>query len=486
TAADLRTRLFIVADDSMRGRLTGSPGMRATSDYIVRELTRLGVRPAGDNGTYLARVPVTRDVNAITASARSAAGAEVAVGSTDLGLLSGVGGLPGHPRPSGEGPVVFGGYMADPGITAAQELQPAQLQGAALVVRYGAVPGTTPTSMRLDLGRLIGPASPLAALFLVVEGSDLEQAWSYVRSSSGSMKLASAAGADTTGGGGPAVFLITPAAAERLTGQPLAGARQPRAGLGTFRYALNRSTQQVDAWNVVGVIPGSDPRRAGEYVAVGAHYDHIGVTDPVNGDSIDNGADDDGSGTVSVLEIVERFASLPQARRPARSILAVWHVGEEEGLLGSEYFTDHPTVARDSIVAQLNIDMIGRNSPDSLYLVGSRRVSTALGTLVEAANARQAHPFRLDYTFDAPGHPEQIYCRSDHYSYARYGIPVTFFTTGLHPDYHKPSDEPQKIDYDKLARVASFIGDALQDVGNAAARPKVDQPVPPLGTPCKQ
>jgi Zn-dependent M28 family amino/carboxypeptidase len=265
-----------------------------------------------------------------------------------------------------------------------------------------------------------------------------------------------------------------------MIGRPLAQATRPMADLGAFRYALRRTSSPIQAFNVVGVLPGADAARRGEYVAIGSHYDHDGIGQPVDGDSIYNGADDDGSGTVAMLEIAERLVRQP----PARSVLFVWHTAEEKGLLGSEAFTRTPTVPRESIVAQLNIDMIGRNTPDSVYLVGSRRLSTELGELVEAVNRTQARPFAFDYSFDAPNHPERIYCRSDHYNYARYGIPVTFFTTGLHDQYHKPQDEAHLIDYDKLARVTQLIADIGVEVANRPARPRVDQPVPPLGTPC--
>jgi Zn-dependent M28 family amino/carboxypeptidase len=162
-----------------------------------------------------------------------------------------------------------------------------------------------------------------------------------------------------------------------------------------------------------------------------------------------------------VLEIAEALASAPA--KPKRSILFIWHAGEEEGLWGSEYFTDHPTVPRDSIVAELNIDMIGRGRADDvkgggpgyLQLIGSRRLSTELGDLVEAVVKTEPTSFKLDYQYDANGHPQQYYCRSDHYEYARYGIPIVFFSTGGHRDYHQVTDEPQYIDYDQLARVAS-------------------------------
>ncbi len=227
------------------------------------------------------------------------------------------------------------------------------------------------------------------------------------------------------------------------------------------------------AYNVVGVVRGSDPTLARTYVALGAHYDHIGVVAPVNGDSIANGADDDGSGSVSLLAIAR---SLAQGPRPKRSTLFVWHVGEEKGLLGSSWFVDHPTVPIDSIVAQLNADMIGRNAPSLLYIVGPNAApggqSKRLGAIVDSVNAAEAPPFSINREWDSATHPEHIYERSDHFNYARKGIPIVFFTTGLHDDYHKPSDEPQKIDYDKMARVARLMRDVALAVGDSPRRPR--------------
>jgi hypothetical protein len=295
------------------------------------------------------------------------------------------------------------------------------------------------------------------------------------------------------------------------------------------------------ARNVVAILRGSDPVLKDEFVAIGAHNDHIGVREtavdhdslraynfeltrlgapvwdrssrarrdslkavihinvdslrklhPARRDSISNGADDDGSGTVTVLEIAEALAAMPV--KPKRSILFVWHTAEEKGLLGSKWFTENPTVPRGQIVAQLNMDMVGRGSatdiagggPDYLQLVGSRRVSTELGDIVEAVNAASPRPFKFDYQFDANGHPERIYCRSDHYNYARYGIPITFFTTGLHPDYHQVTDEPQYIDYEHMTRVADFVRDIAINVANLDHRPKVDKPVGDPAAACVQ
>jgi Zn-dependent M28 family amino/carboxypeptidase len=209
-------------------------------------------------------------------------------------------------------------------------------------------------------------------------------------------------------------------------------------------------------------------------------------------DSIFNGADDDGSGTAAALEIAEAFAKAPV--RPKRSLLFIWHAGEEKGLWGSEYFTDHPTVPRDSIVTELNMDMIGRGGPHDeknggpgyLQLIGSKRLSTELGDIVEDVGKHESLPFRFDYSYDANGHPQQYYCRSDHYEYARYGIPITFFSTGGHRDYHQVTDEPQYIDYQQLARVATLVYDVASRVANLDHRLVVDKPKPDPHGQCRQ
>ena len=210
-------------------------------------------------------------------------------------------------------------------------------------------------------------------------------------------------------------------------------------------------------------------------------------------DSIYNGADDDGSGSMGVLEI----ARVPRVAHRGRSarMLFVWHVGEEEGLFGSEYFTDHPTVPRDSIVAQLNMDMIGRggaadvtgNNKDGGKLRGGPATcssSARAGCPRELGEPgrdgephRQATASRFDYSMDANGHPQNIYCRSDHYEYARYGIPIIFFTTGGHADYHQVTDEPQYIDYDRAAQVSGLVA----DLAPAGGRPRP----PPRGRPAQ-
>jgi hypothetical protein len=290
------------------------------------------------------------------------------------------------------------------------------------------------------------------------------------------------------------------------------------------------TTHRAPARNVVAVLAGSDPVLKNQYVSITAHNDHIGYTQapvdhdslkafnlvvrplgqdspnrpalpdelprirsildslrrlhPPRLDSIRNGADDDGSGTIALIELAEAFAR--SGVKPKRSILFVSHTAEEKGLLGSEYFTDHPTVPRDSIVAEIDVDMIGRGGardikgggPAYLEVVGLRRLSNDLGDWLEAANAKQATPFVFNYEYDAPGHPQQYYCRADHYSYARYGIPSVSLSRGAHVDYHMITDEPQYIDYPDYARLVQMVFDGSMAIANADHRPRLSVPKP--------
>ena len=334
-----------------------------------------------------------------------------------------------------------------------------------------------------------------------------------------------------------------------MLGGPVADATKGMAGKRVTTNIRFTDTRRPLGRNVVAILEGSDPKLRDEYVAIGAHNDHVGFnTRPVDHDSLKafmavvrpqgadnpptqatpeqmarvraltdaarklrgarldsiyNGADDDGSGSVSVLEIAEAFAALKPTDRPKRSIIFVWHAGEEAGLWGSDYFTEHPTVPREQIVAQLNMDMVGRGratdvtgsamdggllhgGPGYLQLVGSRRLSTELGDLMEDVNRTQRLGFRFDYAIDANGHPQNIYCRSDHYMYARWGIPVVFMTTGGHADYHQVTDEPQYIDYAHMAQIGRLVTAAATRVANLDHRIVVDQPKPDPRGACVQ
>jgi Zn-dependent M28 family amino/carboxypeptidase len=226
--------------------------------------------------------------------------------------------------------------------------------------------------------------------------------------------------------------------------------------------------QQTTPPNVIAVVRGSDPALRDEYVVLSAHFDHVGIGRAVGGDSIYNGADDNASGTAALLEIAKAFSNSPE--RPRRSIMFLHVSGEEKGLLGSRWFSDHPTVPVRQIVANFNVDMIGRNSPDSIAVIG-KKYST-LGSLVDRTAV--SHPeLGLTVTDDLwPG--QQFFFRSDHFNFARVEIPALFFFAGEHDDYHEASDHADKIDADKAARVARLIYYSVQAVANDPQKPTWD------------
>ncbi|GAC1647137.1 MAG: hypothetical protein NVS4B3_00710 [Gemmatimonadaceae bacterium] len=524
SASDLMTRLYIFADDSMMGREAGTEGNFKATAYIEREVRKMGLQPAGDSGTFFQTLPfVTRSV---------AEGPTLGTGGhplsawVDFAPLAGGG---AKRRGFAGAHILFAGALGDTSVT----LSPDQIAGKFVIIS-----GTRALEQRglFVLRQLFGPAGRrfAGAAAVAVTGLELippQLVAAYFRRP----VMAIRSPADTVPL--PGAYLITTSGASALL-----GARVDSAKIGDTGRVAEGSASIVETGapsrNVVAILQGSDPTLRNEYVAVGAHSDHIGTAAraadhdslkafgdaanflkkgderpltpaeratihinvdslhklrPARRDSINNGADDDGSGSVSVLEIAEKLAASPI--KPKRSVLFVWHTGEEKGLLGSEWFTEHPTVPREAIVAQLNMDMVGRGSekdmpgvggPTFIQLVGSRRLSSELGDLVESVNRRQPLPFKIDYSMDADGHPANIYCRSDHYSYARWGIPVAFFTTGLHGDYHQLTDEPEYIDYDHMARVASLVADITVAVADLDHRVVVDRPKPDPHGACRQ
>ena len=534
TAADLKTRLYIFADDSMQGRMLATAGNAKGVEYIASELKRMGLEPMGDNGTYFQTVNLV-DRKYDPASQLIVGGATFAPW-TDFALRD-----QGSAARSLNGvQAVFGGTWGD----TASLIDPAAASGKLVVLRVNAN-GVTQNSgggvNRAFVTRRFAGAAGIAIASLEALPPLMIQLFQQpnqlIRN-----------GADPVV---PSFMYVNKRVANALLNANVDSVKAGAVGATvTSAPKFGEFPPEYPARNVVGVIRGSDPKLRDEYVAIGAHNDHIGwnsrpvahdsiyivnhlfrtggqedrppqldaaqqsqvnaliadIRRRTNGasarpDSIYNGADDDGSGSVSALEIAQYFAS--QKVKPKRSLLFVWHVGEEEGLYGSEWYTDHPTVPRESIVAQLNMDMIGRGSaadntgitkegqryhgnPDYMQVIGSRRLSTQLGDLAETANKAEKHPLRFDYSMDANGHPLNIYCRSDHYEYARYGIPIIFFTTGGHADYHQVTDEPQYIDYDRMARVAQYVADLATRVANLDQRPLVDKPKPDPNGQCVQ
>ena len=274
------------------------------------------------------------------------------------------------------------------------------------------------------------------------------------------------------------------ALAQSRTGETVAPVNLVQSVNVAITYGLETKYTQ----NVVAVFDGSDPKLKNEYVAVGAHYDHIGTASTPNkdGDFIFNGADDDGSGTVGLLGMAQALSSSPT--RPKRSILFVWHAGEEKGLWGSDYFTTRPTVGIKQIIAQLNIDMIGRSRfqgdenprdaklsrPDEVFLIGSKMMSTDFGNLVSRVN-QSYKKVQYNFQFDDPEDPNRFFYRSDHFNYARRGIPIAFWFDGEHVDYHGLGDEVSRIDFHKLCTIAQTVFVTAWEVANLPKAPVVDK-----------
>jgi Zn-dependent M28 family amino/carboxypeptidase len=239
-------------------------------------------------------------------------------------------------------------------------------------------------------------------------------------------------------------------------------------------------TKDVKAVDVLGYMPGTDLKD--EVLVFSAHYDHLGLN-PKGPDKVYNGADDDGSGTTGILEIAQAFSKAKKdGHGPRRSILFLGNVGEEKGLLGSEYYTDHPVFPMANTITDLNIDMIGRvgeeyiGKPDSanyVYTIGSAMLSKELHQINEDANNKYTH-LEQDYKYDDPNDPNRFYYRSDHYNFAKHGVPIIFYFNGVHADYHQVSDEVSKINFPLLAKRAQLVFYTGWELANRDKRPMVD------------
>ena len=484
TVEELRRDLYAFADDSMHGRETGTEDVTRAMRFLVNRLTQLGLEPAGDSG-FAQRVPLQKEVfgpGTRIAVEEGGAVRTLKVGTDLVPLLNLGAGVPPTKR-TAEGEIVFVGYgltMANP---KRDDFAGLSLQGKVVVVVNGA-PAGVDSAKRAELEgqpaisqRLaqIIPQRPAAVIILLAgKGTELfEQA---VPQFTRAVALRSnAPEVPESERQIPMIMLGVPVVGSPLlpTGWPADDKPQALGGR-KFTARIEQTKTLITDYNVAAVVRGSDPALSSTYVAYGAHYDHVGIVQPTAGDSIANGADDDGSGSMSLLAIARVMQQAPV--KPRRSVLFVWHVGEEKGLLGSSWFTDHPTVPIDSIVAQINADMIGRNADSLLYVVGPvaapNNQSKRLGAILDSVNTALAPRFAINREMDNPNHPEHIYERSDHFNYAKKGIPIVFLTTGLHDDYHKVSDDPRKIEYAKMARVTRLMVELGRAVANSPQRPR--------------
>lgn len=502
TAARLSEHLHIVASDAMEGRDTPSKGLDETAKYIATHLTRFGLKPAGDDGTFFQRITLIRR-KVDTAKTSATLGQQAFKFGEDF-LVS-----PAAGRASGA--LVFAGHgwvFKSKNIDAYRGVD---VRDKIVIATAGLPQGVTRADLKGKPGEDWEDAESYArrngakGIIYIPRTRDIERWWRAVRSGAerGSVEMERFANAER-GQQLPSIFASATMLNAIFEGETVGGAdifKAAQAGETRASFTLSPKKQMTFdvvamtdkqmTQNVIGMIEGTDPTLKQEYVAVGAHYDHVGIGLPdAKGDALYNGADDDGSGTVAVLAMAEAFAR--GKARPARSILFVWHAGEEKGLWGSQYFTKFPTVPINQIVAQLNIDMIGRSKkegdttpanadlsgPNEIYVIGSKMMSTELGQLSERVNRAYLN-LNFNYKYDDPADPNRFFFRSDHFNYALRGIPIIFYFDGVHEDYHRPSDTADKIDYQKMEKITRTVFITALELANAPARPRVDKQLPP-------
>ena len=443
--SEIKADLFALAGDHTRGREGGTLDELTASAWIAERARAAGLQPAGDSGTFFQFFPLER-FRVSASSSVTLAGKALRMG-----------------RDVVPDAVVFAQVEA-PAITVSQEalsssgetLAGLGLKDRVLLIRYVPVapsPDAAPAGPRANplrtwargIQKLVSGQSPAAIVVLVPDVA--KDHWERVAFpfSRGTYGLDPDGTAEprTAPRGAPLLYVR-----ESALATPVASEAWLVASIFTDSFTY-------PSVNVVAKVAGRDPKLRDEYVLFSAHQDHDGVRYPVDGDDIWNGADDNATTAVALLAIGRAMAAQP-ARRSA---LFIWHGAEERGLMGSRWYVKHPTVPLRSIVAMLNGDMIGRNDPNTAALLGAvppHRNSPEFVDMARAANDNVSR-FVIDSSWDDPEHREGWYYRSDHLPYARNGVPALFFTTLLHPDYHTPFDNPDRIDIVKLTKMTRWM-----------------------------
>lgn len=444
TPEGLRAQLEVIADDSMRGRDTPSPELMETAVYIADQFRALGLEPGAGDG-YIQTYPMTRISPAPADHQRF----HISGPDGEWDLAYGDEYFVQATSPSAEA-------SADLVLVANAEQMP-EASGKIALLRV-----TAANIRQVFGGRLraaIQEASP-AGLLIVLDLP--EEQFNRFRGFLGQDRVVYGEMEEQAV---PVVFVGQASLPAPLADQVASGAIQG-SWSATIETAADLDVEEAP--NTIGLLRGSDPDLSKEYVLITAHMDHVGVGRPVDGDSIYNGADDDGSGTVTVMEIARAFAGLEKA--PRRSIVFLLVSGEEKGLLGSTHYAEHPTFPLESTVADLNMDMVGRNWSDTIVAIGKNESS--LGPEVERISAE--HPELDMAVIDDLWPEESFYTRSDHYNFARRGVPILFFFNGTHAEYHRPGDEVDLIDFDKMARIGRLVFYLGLDVANADEPPVWD------------
>ncbi len=450
--ADLRSLLEVIASDSLEGRKTGSEGQKKAGAFISSYFSSIGLeKPVA--GSYFQTVPLYT---------RVATEAVITVGKRTLTNFKDIVYL-GFENLEGKPQLLFVGNQTS--------LDLLKVNGKAVVLyKQGSVDYAF-------IEKLKRQGATLVLLCNTGSQREFDAFASTVRESMARLRYKKPTPVIEM----ERIVFLSPTAFQAITGFSIGASTSvqsttiPKADI---TYKLTSEIATVESENVLGFLEGTD--RKDEVLVISAHYDHIGKKSSGAGDLINNGADDDGSGTVTIMEMAEAFAKAKESGNgPRRSILFMTVTGEEIGLFGSQYYTENPVYPLENTVANLNIDMIGRSDPshrdsaDYVYIIGSDKLSSELHQLSERTNAECCN-LSFDYLYNDVNHPSNLYKRSDHWNFAKNDIPIIFYFDGIHEDYHKPSDEIDKIDFQLLTKRAQLIFYTAWEIANRKERLKID------------
>ena len=463
--SDLKENLSIIASDALEGRETGTRGQKMAAAFISHEFQALGLKGPLNGSFYQ---PFTLHKN-IPGDVYVLAGGSRFLNFKDIVYY-------GKDDSGGEVslPVVFAGRGRQ------EDFSQLEVSGKAVLLMLGEEDDyRAPAALA---------RSKNAEIVFVQNTGNPEDFKEYARQfeaflMDGRLSLRRPAVAGKSSG----IFFVAPAVAEKMfntTWAKLAAAaggsrtalKKIAAGNVAFKTSVETKTIQTE--NVLGYLEGTDKKD--EVIIVTSHYDHVGKKSGGSGDLINNGADDDGSGTVTVLQLAKAFARAKKdGKGPRRSILFMTVAAEENGLLGSEYYTQYPVFPLAKTVVNLNIDMVGRRdeqhkeSPPYVYVIGADKLSSALHSLSEKVNNKYTRLI-FDYTYNDENHPARLYYRSDHWNFAQKNIPIIFYFDGIHEDYHMPGDEVDKIEFELLALRAKCVFFTAWEIANRDERIKPD------------
>jgi hypothetical protein len=475
TEAELKEHLYTYASDEFEGRDTGEPGQKLAVEYLKSEYVELGIPAAQSDGNYFQNVPLV--ISKLPKGAVTINGKEYQNGEGLLTFTAATGSYEN---------IVYVNYGIEEEDYS--DYSGLDVKGKLVLMKAGepmnadgtyTLSGSKEASVWSNMSESIGKRMELAVskgakgvmYFDPANFGRFKNRFNFMQGNdSGSMGLKDEIQDDFYN------FFIDADVANAIL--PNIQSENISKNVST-KLILNieSDSKEVESENVVAVIKGSE--KPDEYVIISAHLDHVGVN---NEGEIYNGADDDGSGTVGLLEIAEAFKkAADDGHGPKRSVVFLHVTGEEKGLLGSKYYADHnPIFPLSQTVADLNIDMIGRIDPNRkgernyIYLIGSDKLSTELHNLSEEVNKKYMN-IELDYTFNDENDPNRFYYRSDHYNFAKNNIPIIFYFNGTHADYHQPGDTPDKINYDLLENRTRLVFLTAWEIANRDARLKVDK-----------